>query len=145
MMDTLFICIDYRNMSAHGGRIYNYESQSRLRVDEIWGKNTEMDTRGLKKLLFVLSLFEYHSPYHRLNRALESELTRHCNRYPEDITYLGQVLNVNITQQKIVWISKNSNKFHSNRHCSGIKDAREVNFEDAQSKGFIPCQRCCKF
>ena len=144
MMDTLFICIDYRNMSAHGGRMYNYESPSRLRVNEIWGENTEMDIRGLKKLLFVLSIFEYQSPYHRLNQALENELTRHCSQYPEDITYLGQVLNVNITQQKIVWVSKRSNKFHSNRYCSGIKDAKGVNLEDAQSNGFIPCQRCCK-
>ena len=31
MMDTLFICIEYRNLSAHGGRVYNHECSSRLR------------------------------------------------------------------------------------------------------------------
>ena len=38
MMDTLYICMDYRNISAHGGRIYNYNSDRRLRIDEIFGK-----------------------------------------------------------------------------------------------------------
>lgn len=144
MMDTLFICIDYRNMSAHGGRIYNYESKSRLRIDEIFGEDAEMDVHGLKKLLFVLRFIKYQNPYKRLNRALETEINRHCNRYPEDITYLGQVLNINITQQNIVWVPKNSKKFHSDKHCSGISNAKEMDFEDAKASGFIPCRRCCK-
>lgn len=32
MTDTLFICMDYRNIAAHGGRIYNYNSARRLRA-----------------------------------------------------------------------------------------------------------------
>lgn len=30
MMDTLFIALEYRNMAAHGGRIYNYQCKREL-------------------------------------------------------------------------------------------------------------------
>lgn len=144
MMDTLFICIDYRNMSAHGGRIYNYKSKSRLRIEEIFGKNRKINVSGLSKLLFLLSLFQYQNPYTRLRQTLESELNRHCNAYPEDVTYLGQILNVNITQQKLVWVSPKSNKYHLDRHCSGMNNAQEMNEIDAKASNYIPCQRCYK-
>lgn len=144
MMDTLFICMDYRNMAAHGGRIYNYESKSRLRIEEIFGTNHRINVSGLSKLLFLLSLFRYQNPYNRLQQTLELELNRHCNAFPEDVTYLGQILNINITQQKIVWISKNSNKYHLDKHCSGMNDAIQMDETDAKASNYIPCQRCYK-
>ena len=33
MMDTLFVCLDYRNLAAHGGRIYNYRSDCNVRLE----------------------------------------------------------------------------------------------------------------
>ena len=59
MMDTLFICIDYRNMSAHGGRIYNYQSRNTLRKDEIFHADYGLMTSGFSELLFILSLLSY--------------------------------------------------------------------------------------
>lgn len=53
MMDTLFICMDYRNMSAHGGRIYNYTSSNILRSHEIFGEDEPVPIRGLSKFVFV--------------------------------------------------------------------------------------------
>ena len=143
MMDTLFICMDYRNESAHGGRIYNFESSSGLRADEIFGSDDNVNVTGLNKLLFLLSKFKYKNPYNRLHKALEVELNRHCNRYPQDVTYLGQILNVNITQKNIVWISKNSKKFHANQYCSGLIGAKKISIEEAKSAGYIPCKKCC--
>lgn len=143
MMDTLFICMDYRNMSAHGGRIYNYTSSNILRSHEIFGEDEPVPIRGLSKLLFVLSLFEYKNPYSRLSRTLDVELNRHCKIFPQDITYLGQILNVNITQEDRVWISENSNKFHSLQHCSGLENPKRISLKDAQQAGYIPCKRCC--
>lgn len=143
MMDTLFICIDYRNMSAHGGRIYNYTSNSLLRSDEIFGENNHVPDYGLSKLLFVLSLFKYQNPYNRLSQTLDKELNRHCRVYPQDITYLGQILNVNITQEDHVWISETSKKFHVLPHCSGLEKGRKIILKDAIDAGYVPCKRCC--
>lgn len=143
MMDTLFICMDYRNMSAHGGRIYNYTSSNILRSHEIFGDDEPIPIHGLSKLLFVLSLFEYQNPYSRLSHTLYAELNRHCQIFPQDITYLGQILNVNITQEAHVWISENSNKFHTLQHCSGLENSKRISLKDAQQAGYIPCKRCC--
>lgn len=144
MMDTLYICIDYRNMAAHGGRIYNYNSKSSLHAAEIFGEEASINIHGLNKLLSLLSIFKYKEPYNRLRMTLEKELTRHCNLFPEDVAYLTQILNINITQEKIVWISSNSQKYHSNKYCSGLKNAKEKVLEDAISSGYMPCQKCCK-
>lgn len=142
MMDTLFICNDYRNMAAHGGRIYNHNSASRLRVDEIFGSNNKIDLNGFAKLLFLLSLFNYKNPYNRLERVLNSEISRHCTHFPEDVTYLGQILNINIVPRSIVWISPRSNKYHVDKHCSGLQNALQVDLEEAKTRGYVPCRRC---
>ena len=144
MMDSLYICIDYRNMSAHGGRIYNYTSPSILRADDILGADSHVPEYGLSKLLFVLSLFKYQNPYKRLKQTLSSELNRHCHAYPQDITYLGQILNINITQENIVWISPKSKKYHLLPHCSGLSESKKFYLNDAVKNGYIPCKRCCK-
>ena len=144
MMDTLFICLDYRNIAAHGGRIYNYDSTNKLRVDEIFDVDEQDDIHGFSKLLFLLSLFKYQNPFERLNRVLENELNRHCSKFPQDMTYLGQILNMNIVPQNIVYVTGKSNKYHSNPYCSGIKDSREIELEEAKDKGYQPCKRCSK-
>lgn len=96
MMDTLFIALEYRNLAAHGGRVYNYETSAALRTVEIF--NRQVNLKGLSKLLFLLNLFEYKRPFENLSTALNNELTRHCNNYMEDITYLAQTLNISITR-----------------------------------------------
>lgn len=144
MMDTLFTCIDYRNLSAHGGRIYNYNSPRQLRTTEIFGSDSDTYPTGFSKLLFLLSLFNYQNPFMRLESTLKNELARHCGKFPQDITYLGQILNINIIPKTIVYISANSKKYHSNPHCSGIKNTKEITIEDAKKDCFIPCKRCCK-
>lgn len=144
LMDTLFICMEYRNLAAHGGRIYNYVCNCNLRITEIFNKENEITISGFSQLLFLLSLFDYQSPYINLHQTLSNELNRHCNRYPQDITYLGQILNMNIIQTKIVWISEKSRKYHCKQHCSGLQDTVEMELEIAEKQGYIPCQKCCK-
>ena len=63
--------------------------------------------------------------------------------YPEDITYLGQILNINIIQRTPVWISAKSSKYHIDQHCCGIKKPIELELSDAQKQGFQPCKKCC--
>ena len=146
MMDTLFICIEYRNAAAHGGRIYNYTCKSTLRVNEIFGRQTEAEGNigGFSQLLFLLNLFQYSRPYEYLSQVLEDEVSKHCSLFPQDITYLGQVLNMNIIPKNTVFVSEKSNKYHKNPHCSGIQNVLEIPLDKAEEAGYLPCKRCCK-
>lgn len=143
MMDTLFICLEYRNIAAHGGRIYNYNCHNKLRIYEIFGENNVKKTVvGFSQLLFVLSLLNYQNPFFSLSNTLSEEVNRHCSAYPQDVTYLGQILNIDIVPHTVVYISDSSNKYHKNPHCSGIKNAYGVELETAKVQGYIPCKRC---
>lgn len=144
MMDTLFICMEYRNTAAHGGRTYNYICDSKLRTEEIFNTRSEINISGFSQLLFLLHLLDYQNPYNNLNAALTAELNRHCSSYPQDMTYLGQILNMDIVPTLVVWISENSNRYHSNPHCSGLKNAIEIELEKAETQGYIPCKKCNK-
>lgn len=140
MMDTLYICLEYRNLAAHGGRIYNYLCNSRLRF-----MNSENDdVHGFSQLLFLLHIFRDQIPYEHLNKVLSHQLNRHCNLFPEDTTYLSQILNINIKQRHPVWIAAKGNKYHLDQYCCGIKNPHEMDLEAAKKTGFIPCKKCCK-
>ena len=140
MMDSLFICLEYRNLAAHGGRIYNYECKSKLRFAD----EHSINLYGISELFFALNALKYTAPYNNLSNILSYQITRHCKMYPEDITYLGQLLNMDIQAERIVWMTKGSSKFHSDPHCSGIKNPIELSFAEAEKNGLTPCRRCCK-
>lgn len=142
MMDTLFICLEYRNTAAHGGRTYNYQCDNKLRTVNIFGIEPDSIVSGFGQFLFLLSLFRYKNPFLHLDSVLSSEVNRHCKQFPQDVTYLGQILNMNITAQEVVWISANSNKYHSNQHCSGMNDAVKTPFTEAKDRGYVPCKKC---
>ena len=135
-----FSSLEYRNLAAHGGRIYNYECKNKLRVIQ----NTNSNFHGFSLLLLLLSFFKYSSPFEILNDALTKELNRHCNLFPEDITYLGQILNVNITISNNVWVTGRSKKYHRDKHCSGILNAKSIDVKAAETQGYTPCKKCCK-
>lgn len=142
MKDTLSICLSYRNMAAHGGRIYNYKCPNTLRVNEIFEDPAVKQTTGICQLLFVLKLLNYPGPYLQLKKILNDEVDRHCNLYPNDVTYLGQILNLDIVPHSIVYVSESSNKYHLLPYCSGIKDPKPMDLEDAKSRHYVPCKRC---
>ncbi len=143
MRDTLFLSLDYRNLSAHGGRIYNYSSDTELRNKEIIAPNAYIDT-GFSQLLFALSKLSYRSPERILSTALNQELSRHCSLYPQDVTYLGQILNVNIEPCDDVYVTTSSKIYHTIPHCSGMQKFTRISKKDAQDAGYRPCKRCCK-
>lgn len=144
MMDTLFICLEYRNLAAHGGRTYNYQNAYSLRKNEIFNDNLDIHITGFSQLLFLLSLFNYQAPYQHLKHVLSREVNRHCNHFPQDVTYLAQILNLNIEQQHIAWTSATSNRYHADPHCSGLTNAKKISLEEADKNGLIPCKRCYK-
>ncbi len=139
MMDTLFISLEYRNIAAHGGRIYNHKCTRPLHFTD----DIELFAPGFCLLLRLLNLLKYQGPYNYLSKVLNRELNRHCNAFPQDITYLSQILNVKISSHQVVWTTDKSNKYHSNRYCSGLKGAKGMHLEKAQELGFIECKKCC--
>lgn len=96
-MDTLFVCLDYRNRSAHGGRIYNFETKSTFRYTPLLHSQmqiTPADYRrgkgktGLIALYNALGWIDNKSPAIRLEVAINYFLEEHCNIYPDDRAYL---------------------------------------------------------
>lgn len=143
MIDTLFIANRYRNLAAHGGRTYNYDCSNKFRAKEIFGDKAP-STKGFSLLLFLLSLLDYHRPFEILKNSLDEEINRHCQSFPSDVTYLTNVLHVNIESHSWVYVTRGSNKYHSNPHCSGIKNANKVEYEEALSHGYTPCKKCAR-
>lgn len=141
-ISSFFICLDYRNTAAHGGRIYNHNCHHKLRNKMIFDDKKHLTNSGFSQFLFLLSLFEYKVPYKYLQASLEQELTRHCSHFPEDITYLEEIFNINIISKHVVFITNSSNKYHTSPYCSGIKNPSEIELDEAKKNGYIPCKRC---
>lgn len=138
MLDSLFIFLEYRNLAAHGGRIYNYSSDKRLRLPN----NASSQVHGFSQLLYLLNIMDYPGPFRHMKKVLEAELSRHCSLFPEDVTYLSQILQVDITESHPVWISPQSGKYHYDNHCCGMKNPLRFELREAKAKGFLPCKRC---
>lgn len=141
MTDTLFVCLDYRNLSAHGARIYDHDN---IYYTAIKPTDESVEFHGFSKLLFYLSALNYQGPYEQLNTALSVQLSRHCSQFPVDVSYLEQTLHMNIITAKYVWISGNNKIYHYNKHCSGMTNPHYIELSDAQENDFRPCKRCCK-
>lgn len=144
VMDILFISMEYRNNAAHGGRIYNFNPRNMLRAESIFGGEHTNTHPGLTEFIELLKLLRYKNPYYRLSNVLSMEVNRHCSRFPQDVTYLGQMLNIDIIPCNIVHVSNKSGKFHRNPNCSGIGETVEMEYEDALEKGYQPCKHCVK-
>lgn len=144
MMNILFISMEYRNNAAHGGRMYNFCPKNTLRESEIFGEDHFDSNPGFAKFIALLNLLRYQKPYLHLNEVLNMEVNRHCSHFPQDVTYLGQMLNIDIVPCNIVYVSTKSGKFHKNRNCSGIREIIEMEFDEAMEKGYTPCKRCIK-
>lgn len=87
MMNTMFTCLEYRNIAAHGGCIYNH-SPAPCDCFPTFG--------GIQQLLSLLEALNYSQPGDLLHLTLSGELGRHCSMYPQDKEYLNEVLNIRI-------------------------------------------------
>lgn len=138
LSDTLSLCLEYRNLAAHGGRTYNYIPNSNMRnFDENELKH------GLSQLLAALKFFDYQQPFVRLDQAINRALNEYCHGFPEDIHRIELATGFNIRIETRVWINKNTLKFHTTPHCSGSKDCSNVLLEKALQMNYTPCKRCC--
>lgn len=135
LRDCLSLCLDYRNLAAHGGRIYNYNSPCIIRNHE--------NLTGLSALLFSLDQFIYTSPMRHLSETLNYSVSDHCRNYPEDVTFLSSILHVDIKNHYYVWLSKTGTLYHIDSRCSGMKDAIKVEFTADILQKYTPCKKCC--
>lgn len=141
MLDTMFIANEYRNLAAHGGRTYNHRcSYTPKSASEVGARLASID--GLSRLIFALSMLRNQTPVSILNDALNRELNRHCQQYPQDVTYLGEILQINIQSVSYVHVSDKSRKYHADPRCSGMRTSRRMELSDAVQSGYIPCKRC---
>lgn len=144
MMDLLFVCMEFRNNAAHGGRMYDFRPRNIIRASEIFDSNYADFHPQYTDLIALLNTLRYKNPYNQLDQTLTYEINRHCNSFPQDVTYLGQLLNINIESHNIVYVTSNSKKFHCNPNCSGIKNTSVIELSYALENGYVPCKRCCK-
>lgn len=96
-MDTAFMCLEYRNIAAHGGRIYNFKPKSSFRYNVYLHKElniSEADYRhgkghkGIPMLLSALKHFDNINMNVKLEATIDFYLNDHCNKYPNDTKYL---------------------------------------------------------
>lgn len=138
LSDTLSLCLEYRNLAAHGGRIYNYTPNSKMR-----NFDTNKTKNGLPQLLASLNFFNYRQPFTRLDQAINRALNEYCHSFPKDIHRIELATGFNIQAEAYVWINNNTLKFHKNPYCSGSKNCTNVTLKKALEMQYIPCKRCC--
>lgn len=96
-MDTIFVCLQYRNIAAHGGRIYNFIPSATFRYTPILHERASVSKaeyrqgRGVNDiptLIVALSLLDHALISVKMKFQIESAIDEHCNNYPNDREYL---------------------------------------------------------
>lgn len=141
LSDTLFMCLDYRNQTAHGGRIYNFVPKYTLRPF-----NGISHDPGLPQLVFALSQFNYKVPILQIQQAISSAINDYCSAHhsEEDVKRIEQVTGFKVTRKVYVWCNNKTHIYHTDSHCSGSNTLERVLMSQAIENGFLPCKRCCK-
>lgn len=104
--DYLSLILDYRNIAAHGGRIYNhYSSRHNLKYrGDLYSRyfkvtreeyNQGKGQSRLGTLLNGLDIFENKEPYFILKNGIIKVLTQYSSLYPEDNEYLLNSMELN--------------------------------------------------
>lgn len=146
---SLYICLDYRNAAAHGGRIYNFHSQytdSIVVTEEMLGlfpglRDAE-NASGVKLLILLLEIFRDMQSYRIIKNSLNMQVNRHLQKYPEDMAILSESIGISIVSTSYVWVNEKTKKFHSNKECSGMSNETQTKIEDVDLTEYVPCKRC---
>lgn len=101
-MDTLFVCLDYRNRAAHGGRTYNFKTDATFRFSPLLHTHAMnisqaeyrvgIGVTDLITLTYALGFMDNRSPRLKLITAMDYFAKEHCNIYPNDLDYLKQYI-----------------------------------------------------
>lgn len=103
LFDTLFVSLEYRNLAAHGGRVYNYNPSHKLEfnyfsdLDIINPALSELkEKNGISKLLILLDTLTYKKPLQIITDTITQEVNRHLSHYPNDLSILGNTVGIRI-------------------------------------------------
>ncbi len=147
--NVLFICLDYRNAAAHGGRIYNFHSQylNSISISDdlinIFPDLSDMpSSSGIGQLIILLSIFKYTQPIHIILNTLDDQVNRHLKKYPNDIDVLSQNIGISIQSDIYVWVNEKTGTYHTNKFCSGLLNATKIPFNTLDQSKYHPCKRC---
>ena len=152
--NTLSICLEYRNLAAHGGRVYNYMSKLNdvITYDPIFDNISPtakyLSYRyGLSKLLLLLEFFSYQKPLELLKLSVFREINEHLSSFPEDINLLEDIISIKIWYSGTVLISNTNRIFHVNPLCPALKNInfRSIHYTKISSLGYKPCSICSKY
>lgn len=145
----LFICLDYRNAAAHGGRIYNFQSNyadnlsiTDNMITHFPQLNEIKCSSGIYQLMLLLSIFKYKQPLQIIADSLNEQVNRHLQLYPEDINLLSQNIGISIEKQLFVWINEKTKIYHYKDSCSGLTNAPKVPLSEEIIANYSPCKRC---
>ena len=139
LSDTLFTCLEYRNLAAHGGRIYNYIPSCNIRNFD----NSEFK-KGLPQFVASLYYLEYEQPFKRIYEAISHALNEYCPKYPTDLERLEKAMGFEIVREQYVWVNPQTKKAHLSEHCSGASNCVQIPLDEAKAQNYIPCKKCCK-
>lgn len=149
--DTLFICLEYRNTAAHGGRIYNYipkyeeKMQILEGVFELEDIPEELEAQhGISRLLALMDALKYKNPRDIIDAALNCEINRHLKQYPEDKRIIENAISIVIIPKYTLYITPNGKIFHANPNCSGMTTSLAVDPNFLQEHNYVPCKKCAK-
>lgn len=146
---TLFNCLDYRNVAAHGGRLYNFDTSYKTNIFDtpdifnifpclLDGKQSE----GISKLYYLIDCFDFDTADNILLKTIRHEINRHLSLYPQDQAILENVLGTVIYRQEIAFVSPHGKIYHVNCNCSGLQNPKQISLEKAKIQ-FKPCKKCC--
>ncbi len=147
-MTTLFNCLDYRNVAAHGGRIYNFDTTYKTNIfdtPDIFNVFPSLSickqSAGIAKLYYLIYCFAFDNAPNILYRSISHEINRHLTLYPDDHSILENVLGTVIHKQHIAYISSHGKIYHTNPNCSGLTNPNKISLEEAK-KQYKPCKKC---
>lgn len=98
-LDSLFVCLDFRNRAAHGGRIYSFDSSHDKNIEcnhefyACFPAYSEIkELSGITRLDAILTLFQVSDASGILYTAVNEQLARHLETYPQDKEVLESVI-----------------------------------------------------
>lgn len=95
--ESLFLFLDYRNLAAHAGRIYNYDSKNNIKISSEMASDISMfstvgtsiqSSNRLLRLINSLALFSNKDPVNNLCQTINKAFTFHISQYPMDLEYI---------------------------------------------------------
>lgn len=94
--DILAMFREYRNVCAHGGRIYNHIPNSTFVINSAWLNlnGIVQPANGIGNLIIALSLLKDKRPYSYITKCIENYVSIHCQQYPDDTDYIVDAMGI---------------------------------------------------